>query len=150
MTETVTYIRHPQWSGYEIGNDHATVRVERVMLTGRYGRRYWAFVVTTSSGYRAELEECIRDECAAGRLTPCLKPDNHIASTPEWLRHIKTYCHDWHVETVEHFANQVLATYGARPRPVSTRSIGVRRGSPGVRAAMCKVPGWPDPEARAW
>lgn len=68
-----------------------------------------AVYVVTSGKYRAELPACDRDECTRhhiGRL-PCPKPGRHT----EEPRHNRDYCHNWHDESVETFAKQVLATY---------------------------------------
>lgn len=69
--------------------------------TGEIERTEAVYVVTTSTGYRAELVACARDECTRkyqGRL-PCPKLGRHT----EDQRHNRDYCHNWHDESVETF-----------------------------------------------
>lgn len=83
------------------------------------------FVVIGSSGYRAELVAHDFDLCTDGTLTPCVTPltthygsqhtVNGKSSLDAWFKHCETHCHGWHWPTVERFAREVLATYGAKP-----------------------------------
>lgn len=141
-------------------SDHATVevRAEYVVVDG--AQRASRFIVTGATGYRAVLPACLRDDCTAGKLEACRKPDRHIQTVNTWLKHLKTHCHGWHETNIERFALDVLATYGAGVRAAvlntvygnqhqASRSVGVRRGSRYVRSTLIAVPSWPDPEARA-
>lgn len=74
------------------------------------------FVVTTSTGYRAELEACLRDGCLTRKLTNCTKviDRRHMhsgLSVPMWLDHCRTHCHGYHPAKAQAFRDQVLRTY---------------------------------------
>lgn len=119
----------------KIQSKHGSVEIVEQTLAAR-------FVVLGSSGYRAELPVCLNDLCANGTRVPCaipltthyghqhsVKVDGKVANSVDaWLRHTQTHCHDWHWPTVERFAREVLATYGARPALASGKS-GVARGN---------------------
>lgn len=101
----------------------------------RIENRGEVFLVTGSSGYRAELRACLRDECQAGRFTPCaIRPGgvthqhavNGKNTVNVWLAHIKTHCHGWHWPSVESFAERVLKTYGTGARHAAAK-VGVAR-----------------------
>ncbi|MFD6638358.1 hypothetical protein ACFWDN_21355 [Micromonospora chalcea] len=97
------------------------------------------FVVVGSSGYRATLPTCRRDDCEAGRVRPCATPTgargqhavNGKTSVAAWLDHSREFCHAWHWPSVERFAGDVLKTYGAKP--TRQPAVGVARGAIGVR-----------------
>ncbi|MDG4792732.1 hypothetical protein [Micromonospora sp. WMMD1082] len=85
------------------------------------------FEITTSSGYRATLTACGRDECREGTVIPCPKPETHSrTSNPANREHNRSHCHAWHWPSIERFAGEVLKTYGAKTRP---GQVGVPRGS---------------------
>jgi hypothetical protein len=75
------------------------------------------FVVTGSSGYRADIPACYCE----GR-TPCGKPEHHPVngktSGDAYWKHYSSHCHGWHPPRVERFAAAVLATY---PKPSKGR-----------------------------
>lgn len=86
-----------------------------------------AFIVTTSTGYRASLPACRADACVNGSRVPCAKPvgDNHRhagMSVNRWLAHVKTHCHGWHTETARAFADDVARTFGSAKRVKATPS----------------------------
>jgi hypothetical protein len=67
------------------------------------------FVVTTSTGYRAELEACLRDDCFTNKAPLRCVKDN----CPESSRH---HCHRTHIEHASVFAAKVGKTYGSAVR----------------------------------
>lgn len=95
------------------------IATETVVIEGR--ERVSKFVVTGPAAFLAELAGCLRDECAAGQLAPCIKPRGHIETVDAWLRHIKTHCHGWHAEKVEAFAAAVAKPW----RPKRTTLLGI-------------------------
>lgn len=114
-----------------IESKHGWVEIVEQTLT-------WRFVVIGSSGYRAELVACAFDLCADGTKVSCVTPlttdrgHRHAvggkSNLDAWHKHCETHCHGWHWPTVERFAREVLATYGAPPKFESGRP-GVPRGS---------------------
>jgi hypothetical protein len=79
------------------------------------------FVVTTSTGYRAELEACLLDFCAKERVN-CIKKIDYRGlhsgmSVNKWCEHIKTHCHGYHLAKAQAFRDQVLRTY-THPLPL--------------------------------
>lgn len=114
-----------------IESRHGWVEVVEQTLTPR-------FIVTGSSGYRAELPICLFDPCTNGTKVSCVKPltVNHHSqhsvsggtSVDAWLKHSATHCHGWHWPKAEVFAREVLSTYGAKPKFESGRP-GVPRGT---------------------
>jgi hypothetical protein len=109
-------------------------------------------VLGTPGSFRAELRACLFDDCLNGKRECCairltthhgfqhaVKLDNGKTShgTDAWLKHTRTHCHDWHWPTVERFALDVLATYGAkRQRPAP---VGVARGMTVPMSAYAKA-----------
>ena len=78
------------------------------------------FEITTSTGYRAVLPACGRDECG----TPCTRKrgsnGRHSGmSVDKWLEHCRTNCHANHLAQAESFRDAVEATY----RPVRLKLI---------------------------
>lgn len=122
-----------------IESRHGAVEIVEQTLTGK-------FVVTGSSGYRAELTACLFDLCVGGERVSCAKPltthygfqhaVNGKSSVDAWLKHCETHCHGWHWPKIEAFAREVLATYGAKPAR-SKATVGMPRGS--VYAAFVGV-----------
>jgi hypothetical protein len=87
------------------------------------------FVIRTSTGYRAVLPACWRDECVApSGPVRCVRKD-----CPESSR---THCHRTHIEHAEVFAAEVAATYrqplrktslaGLLAHPKRVRNVGVK------------------------
>jgi hypothetical protein len=82
-----------------------------------------AFVITTSTGYRAELRACMSDRCTSDnpgdvQLIRCTKPldarGQHAGqSVDAWCKHVRTHCHGPHIEHARAFAAEVAATYGS-------------------------------------
>ncbi len=120
-----------------IESRHGWVEVVEQTPTSRFvviGRGYG----TDRHEYRAQLPVCLFDLCTDGTRTPCVTPltthygrqhaVNGKSSIDAWLKHCETHCHDWHWPTVERFAREVLATYGAAPKFESGRP-GIPRGS---------------------
>jgi hypothetical protein len=94
-----------------------TVTLEPAMM---HGRMVPAYVIATDTGYRAVLEACGRDECAAGDREPCPilrgpdgqhPVDGKRASVDRWLEHCRTRCHFWHECNARTMAEEVLKTY---------------------------------------
>lgn len=98
------------------------------------------FVVRTSTGYRAVLPACWRDECLrAEPITRCVKKD-----CPESSR---VHCHATHIEHAEAFAKKVSASYGSANRAETTRAT-LRRHD--CRVSSVSIKAWADnPYARA-
>lgn len=117
------------------------IATETVTVEG--GQRVAKFIVTGPQRYRAELPGCLRDECAAGHLAPCVKRPGHIQAVDAWLRHIKTHCHGWHRETVEAFAAELVKPYKPKPCPLPgvTHWMRARNRARGQVFAPC--PSWP-------
>lgn len=118
-----------------------TVKVVRTMavvdwhpvpIPGRY-------VVTTSTGYRAELEACGRDLCLSGKLTPC-SCKGRYAQGSNWRTHSRTHCHDWHDEKIIEFAREVLKTYDRSSKRLAVGGS-ARGGYLPREYATC--PSWP-------
>lgn len=77
------------------------------------------FEITTSTGYRATLPACLRDDCAEGKTISCthMLDDQHMhsgMSVVRWLRHIRTHCHGYHLPRAEKFRDAVARTYKRR------------------------------------
>ena len=90
-----------------------------------------SFVITTSTGYRAELRACMSDLCTGyhSRYRPrsapafiakavCLRPLGSNGQHPgqsidAWCEHVRTHCHGPHIEHAQAFAAAVGATYGS-------------------------------------
>lgn len=98
------------------------------------------FVVTTSTGYRAELPACLFDGHPAGFVN-CVKPrggnGQHAGqSVDAWLRHTRTHCHDYHLSLAQDFRDRVAASYGSavrkdaprglRAHPAKVRNVGTK------------------------
>jgi len=80
------------------------------------------FEVTTSTGYRAELEACLLDFCVTEKRVNCLeKIDNrgqHSGmSVNTWCEHAKTHCHGYHLPKAEAFRDAVIQAY-THPLPL--------------------------------
>ncbi len=75
------------------------------------------FVVTTSTGYRAELRACTFDGHPAGFVN-CVRERGanwrHGMSVNKWREHIRTHCHDFHLPAAEKFRDNVMKTYRQR------------------------------------
>ncbi|TDB84225.1 hypothetical protein E1091_17660 [Micromonospora fluostatini] len=113
----------------------AFVLVREVLSVSSRGVYPVRFEVTASSGYRATLPACWRDECAAGAVTACPKPADHARVDNQANReHNRTHCHGWHWPSVERFARGVLATFGSAAKTETTQRIGVRPGSLPLKA----------------
>lgn len=124
------------------------ITMETVVVAGQ--ERASKFIVTGPQQFRAELPACLRDECAAGQLTPCIKPSGHIETVAAWLKHTKTHCHGWHLPKVEAFAAAAAKTHGDKTRAKQHTLPGItpwmRRVSRGSILAPC--PSWPVVEDR--
>lgn len=122
---------------------------ETVILQADGSVRVSRFIVTTSSGFRAVLPACMRDECAAGYLIPCTRPNNHITTVPAWLRHCETHCHGWHRERVEAFAESVARPQRARQKPLPGVTPYLRQQPVGSwYGSLAECPSWPVVEDR--
>lgn len=119
------------------------IATETVMVAG--SERVAKFIVTGPLSFRAELPACLRDECAAGRLTPCVKPSGHIEAVDAWLRHIKTHCHGWHAVKVGTFAAAIVKPWRAKPRTLPRVAPWMRT----ARGVLAPCPSWPVVEDRA-
>ena len=65
-----------------------------------------SFVITTSTGYRATLRACFRDEClGVDAPVRCVRENCPQSS--------RTHCHRVHIEQAEAFAARVAKTYGS-------------------------------------
>lgn len=75
------------------------------------------FVVTTSTGYRAELRACTFDGHPAGFVN-CTrelgKNGQHGMSVDKWCEHTRTHCHNFHLPLAEKFRDDVMKTYRQR------------------------------------
>lgn len=85
------------------------------------------FVVTTSTGYRAELRACLFDGHPDGFVN-CVKPrDIHGQhggqSVNAWCEHIQTHCHNYHLPLAQDFRDQVAKTYGSAVRKGEPRGL---------------------------
>ena len=95
------------------------IDVQLSIERNRAGR--FDYVITTASGYRAVIERCDRDDCAAGRLPECRRQLDYRKqhetggrnSVDAWLRHAARYCHGWHDGRIENFIVAVRRTYGS-------------------------------------
>jgi len=121
---------------HELTSRHGVVTLAEEYATLAGGTAVVArYVVTGSSGYRAVLPACPRDDCRDGFITPCVtrlhECGQHAVagktSVNAWLVHSRTHCHDWHEVTARRFARDVLATYGSGRRRERPRAIGVSR-----------------------
>lgn len=99
------------------------------------------YIVTTTTGYRAEFEACGRDLCLDGTFAPCTcRGQRAHGSTGRWLTHSRRRCHCWHDEKITEFAKTVLKTYDPSSKRLTVG--GVERGSYLPREyATC--PSWP-------
>lgn len=85
-----------------------------------------SFVVTTSTGYRAELRACMSDLCTGDApLMRCTRPvgsngQHSGQSVDAWCAHVRTHCHGPHIEHARDFADRVAATYGSAGKREST------------------------------
>lgn len=137
-----------------LSNKHASVEVQAEYVEINGTKRVSCFSVVGSTGYHASLPACLRDECAAGELEVCCKPNGHVQTVATWLKHIKTHCHGWHETNVERFALDVLSTYGAGVRAATintvygndnraSRTVGPRPRAIGRRPGdFVPAPGW--------
>jgi hypothetical protein len=85
------------------------------------------FVVTTSTGYRAELEACLFDGHPDGFVN-CVKPRDAYSqhggmSVDRWCEHIQTHCHNYHLPLASAFAARVAKTYGSAVRKDAPRGL---------------------------
>ncbi len=117
----------------------ASVRRDGVTVVVRY--------VVTCGRFLATLPACGRDECGdgdiAGSLKECTIRPRERGQHPlpggktgvdDWLRHVKTHCHNYHRGSVQVFADTVAKTYG------SHRPLTPARAS--VRATVVHRPAW--------
>jgi hypothetical protein len=134
----------------EISDQRGTVTVTEETVTRQDGtvvvNRY---VVTSSSGYRANLPACSADRCLSGEVKPCTTPTGDRgqhsvsgkSSVNAWLAHSVDHCHGWHAPTVERFARDVLKSFQCwRPRPATLPGVTpyMRNGS-----VLVDCPAWP-------
>jgi hypothetical protein len=111
------------------------------------------YVVTTQSGFRAEIPRCEDDKCApnGGWRPECrTKLDARArhavggrGTYSAWTSHAARFCHGWHDARVADFAADVARTYGSYLRPTPGRVRAMLRGRP----ASAAIKG--DPEAIA-
>src|SRR4051812_24434378 len=92
--------------------------ISAMLSTGVYPAR---FEITTSTGYKAILPACLRDDCLAGAIVSCGKAA-HLHGQPasigypKWREHARTHCHSWHLAHAEAFAAEVGKTYKRKAR----------------------------------
>jgi len=100
------------------------------------------YIVTSSTGFRAEVKACYRDTCLNGELEACAcKGQKAHGSVNKWLAHSRNRCHEWHTEKIIEFAQMVLKSCTSTLR-VSSTVGGNARGSYLAREyATC--PSWP-------
>ena len=101
----------------------ATVRVYEHAAGLNVADRVTQYEIEGSTGYRAFLSACLRDECGVflndrAPLTVCLRKidDRRMhsgMSVAKWCDHIQTHCHGWHEESARVFARRVADTYGS-------------------------------------
>jgi len=119
---------------HELTSRHGVVTVAEESATRKDGIVVVVrYVVSGSSGYRAVLPACIRDDCIDGRVAPCEirtgdRAQHAVAgktSVSAWLAHSRTHCHGWHEVNARRFAREVLATYGTGRRRGKPHTVGV-------------------------
>lgn len=74
------------------------------------------FVVSTGTGYRAELPACLLEFCQVKKLINCTRKidsrgQHSGMSVDKWCEHIQTHCHRYHLPNAEVFRDKVLKTY---------------------------------------
>jgi hypothetical protein len=116
-----------------------TVTTTMIMVEGYPDPVPGWYVVTTSTGYRAQFQACRADGCLSEELTPC-SCKGRSAQGSNWRSHSRTHCHEWHDDKIMAFARDVLKTYD-KSRATLT-AVGSKRGgySPGSYA---RCPSWP-------
>lgn len=85
------------------------------------------FVVTTSTGYRAELPACLFDGHPDGFVN-CVKPrgkdwQHSGMSVDRWCEHVRTHCHNYHLPLAQDFRDRVAASYGSAVRKDVPRGL---------------------------
>lgn len=95
------------------------------------------YIVTTSSGYRAVIEQCDRDECREGSLKECRtllddREQHKVGSSTSvvaWLKHTAKHCHGWHDGRIDAFVDSLRKTYGRKlPRAITLLKARPQRG----------------------
>lgn len=127
---------------------HGAVTVTREDVADNGGTLRPSFVITTPTGYRATLTECLRDDCAEGRVTPCATPTGDRGqhsvggktSVNAWLAHSAKHCHATHEVSAYAFAERVLKTFAPAPKKLAAQAVGVARGSRYVERALMPLP----------
>lgn len=120
------------------------VTVHRDLVEFGYHRTILpAFVVATTTGYRATLPECRRDDCEAGTVEPCALPYGHTKSAKgangcDGSNGTSNgRCHEWHEPSVRRFAEDVLATF-AYKLPAVPKGV----AGPGVPRSKYRPEAW--------
>lgn len=120
-----------------------TVSVTAVMMFVKWseGPVPSQYIVTSNTGFRAELKACIRDECLSGEIKQCTcRGEKAHGSVNKWLAHSRGHCHEWHVDRVSELARGILKSY--KSTGSGTRSVGAARGSHQTRDYV-PCPSWP-------
>lgn len=125
------------------GREDMSVTVVRTMLVVSWHPEPVAeqYIVTTSTGYRAQFKACSQDRCLSGGLVACSCAGRRAHGTAgSWREHSRSHCHDWHDPRVIEFAREVLKTYN----PPSKRLAGggATRGCY-LPSQYATCPSWP-------